>query len=181
MSTYVDTPFSRSVPDWRLPRPRLVLPTAEYPTSTRRMDSQWADTEMGIKGGYQPPYLQGHYVPRGPRSNWTKAQYDVYKEEQASWRANRDKHRLEGLETMLAAELEASRPNRNRRLVQIQPTTRKSEVVYADVIGALPGDEVFTRSSQSSELSPAPVKRSETMVQTEDEQIDRESDRKLIF
>jgi hypothetical protein len=66
-------------------------------------------------------------------------------------------------------------------LYKSKPTNRKSEVIYADVIGALPGDEAFTRSSQSSELSPAPVKRSETMVQTEDGQIDRESDRKLIF
>jgi len=181
MSTYVDTPFSRAVPDWRVPRPRLVLPPDEYPTSIRRKDSQWADTEMGTKGGYQPPYFQGHYVPRGPRSNWIEVQYKVYREEQASWRANRDAHRLEGLETLLAEELEAARPSRNRRLVQIQPTTRKSEVIYADVLGAIPGAEGFTRSSQSSELSPAPVKRSETTVQTEDEQIDRESDRKLII
>jgi len=82
---------------------------------------------------------------------------------------------------MLAEELEAARPSRNRRLVQIQPTNRKSEVIYANVLGAIPGDEALTRSSQSSELSPAPVKRSETTVQTEDKQIDRESDSKLII
>jgi len=172
MSNYVDTPFNRSVPDWRVSRPRLVLPTDEHPTSTRRKDSQWAHTEMGTKGGYQPPYFQGHYVPRGPRSNWTKAHYDVYKEEQASWRANRDSHRMEGLEAMLAEELETSRPSRNRRLVHIQPDTRNG-IVYADILEVIPGTDVIGRSNQSSELSPAPVETFETTIQTNDEHIDR--------
>jgi hypothetical protein len=175
MSNYVDTPFNRSVPDWRVPRPRLVLSVDEYPTSTRRMDSQWADTEMGTRGGYQPPYFQGHYVPRGPRSTWTKAQYNVYKEEQASWRENRDRHRLEGLEAMLAEELDASRPSRNRRMLQIQ-STRKSEIIYGDVLEVIPGVEAPSESRQSSELSPAPVETADTMAQTKEEHIDRELD-----
>jgi len=44
------------------------------------------------------PYLSGHYVPSGPRSKWSQAQYTVYKEEQAAWRLNRNENRLKGLE-----------------------------------------------------------------------------------
>ena len=77
---------------------------------------------------------------------------------------------------MLVEELETSRPSRSRRLVHIQPDTRNG-IVYADALEVIPGTDVIGRSSQSSELSPAPVETFETFettVQTNDERVDRE-------
>ena len=50
---------------------------------------------------YPHPYTHGHYVPPGPRSSWTDAQYSIYKEEKASWQLDRRRTRLAGLNAML--------------------------------------------------------------------------------
>jgi hypothetical protein len=63
-------------------------------------------------------YACGHYVPQGPRSQWTKAQYVVYKEEQTSWRQSRDKTRSEGLK-LLADQLRIE--TRARELLLVRP------------------------------------------------------------
>ena len=50
---------------------------------------------------FHGPYLQGHYVPCGPRASWTEPQYIIYKEEQAKCKKDRLATRLHGLESML--------------------------------------------------------------------------------
>jgi hypothetical protein len=86
-------PFSRTITDWKASHPKIVLDPQLYPVvSTPRTTSKW-----GLPATYGLPtdYRSGHDVPPGPRSTWSKAQYSVYKEEQASWRKNRDAIRLE--------------------------------------------------------------------------------------
>lgn len=41
--------------------------------------------------------MPDHYVPRGPRAQWTRAQYEVYKEEQSQWREAKLKERNDSL------------------------------------------------------------------------------------
>lgn len=87
-------PFSRSITDWKVPHPKITLDSHMYPiVSTLRTTSKWS---LPATHGLPTDYRSGHYVPPGPRSTWSKAQYSVYKEEQASWRKNRDAIRLEG-------------------------------------------------------------------------------------
>ena len=94
--------FSRSITDWRVAHPKTVLDSREYPVlTTFRRSSQWCQeyrSSLSQTHEYRDaPYTLGHYVPHGPRHQWTKGQYGVYKEEQAAWRLQRDQHRLEGL------------------------------------------------------------------------------------
>jgi len=96
------SPFSRSITDWRVAHPKTVLDSREYPVlTTFRRSSQWCQeyrSSLSRNPVYRDaPYTLGHYVPHGPRDQWTKGQYGVYKEEQAAWRQQRDQHRLEGL------------------------------------------------------------------------------------
>lgn len=100
------SPFSRSTTDWRVAHPKTVLDSREYPVlTTFRRSSQWCQeyrSSLSQTHEYRDaPYTLGHYVPHGPRHQWTKGQYGVYKEEQAAWRLQRDQHRLEGLEKKL--------------------------------------------------------------------------------
>jgi len=76
-----------------------VLSGWDYPTGGRRKLSQWVD--KGPSSSCPFPHSNGHYVPPGPRSGWTDAQYTIYKEEQASWRLDRLQTRLVGLEAMV--------------------------------------------------------------------------------
>ena len=91
--------FSRTITDWKVPHPKIALDSYDYPiVSTFRTTSKWS---LPITHRLLTDHRSGHYVPPGPRSGWSRAQYSVYKEEQASWRKNRDKVRLEGLTRIL--------------------------------------------------------------------------------
>jgi hypothetical protein len=102
-------PFSRSVDEWWTPHPRYITKCPNHQLEDSRdkpKKSQWeggmrycnhrdrdadADTDTDSDAGPEPcpEYVHGRYVPRGPRSSWSRAQYTVYKEEQASWRESR--------------------------------------------------------------------------------------------
>lgn len=69
--TPINTPFSRDIKDWRAPPPRKYT----YTGTTKILRT--AANEDKIT----------HYVPKGDRHTWSKAQYTVYKEEK---RASRD-------------------------------------------------------------------------------------------
>jgi hypothetical protein len=87
-------PFSRSITDWKVPHPKIAPHPQLYPiVSTLRTTSKWSLTDTHT---LPTDHRSGHDVPSGPRSGWSRAQYSVYKEEQASWRRNRDEVRLEG-------------------------------------------------------------------------------------
>ena len=88
-----------------------MLSSAGYVNTTRRAESQWVSKSWPTELCHSSPgsdytdsgspYILGHYVPDGPRSSWTKAQYTIYKEEQAAWRRNRKATRSRGLARML--------------------------------------------------------------------------------
>jgi hypothetical protein len=59
------------------------------------------------------PYTTGHYVPPGPRSQWSRAQYEIYKEEQGFWRKSRSDRRLKGLQNLLVRKLASVRSNQD--------------------------------------------------------------------
>jgi hypothetical protein len=92
-------PFSRSIEDWKVPHPKITLDSHMYPIfSTLRTTSKWS---LPATYGVPTDHRSGHNVPPGPRSGWSRAQYSVYKEEQASWRRNRDEVRSEGIKRKL--------------------------------------------------------------------------------
>ena len=107
-----NNPFSRSIDNWKTPHPLIVLSRLKYPiVSTLRNSPKW---EVGFERyiyDYErlPPYASGHYVPSGPRSIWTRAQYQIYKEEQALWRRDRDAHRSGGMQELLEKLLKEAR------------------------------------------------------------------------
>ena len=69
--TPINTPFSRDLKDWRAPPPRKYT----YTGTTKSLRTATAEDKTT------------HYVPKGDRHTWSKAQYTVYKEEK---RASRD-------------------------------------------------------------------------------------------
>jgi len=110
-------PFSRSIEDWKTTHPKTILDTPSYPVvKSLRTVSKWAD-EVAQAQDYivsHGPYTTGHYVPPGPRTNWSRAQYEIYKEEQACWRKDRSERRLKGLQDMLAQKLARMRSDQDR-------------------------------------------------------------------
>jgi hypothetical protein len=94
-------PFSRSIYEWKVPHPKSVLDATMFPIiSNGRKSSKWTPEGRLKNVPSCEPYVFGHYVPPGPRAEWSRAQYSVYKEDQASWRINRNENRLKGLEEL---------------------------------------------------------------------------------
>jgi hypothetical protein len=119
-------PFSRTWTDWKEAHPKAVLNALAYPvTTTPRRSSQWssqwsfqqfASPAADIRHR-QRAYILGHYVPNGPRGEWSKGQYGVYTEEQAAWRTQRDQDRLEGLRHKLEKSIDPAVPGYLQRIV----------------------------------------------------------------
>lgn len=65
------SPFTREIAVWRTPRPLKT----DYQLKPQRRNNAFLDTKPS------------HYKPRGERSDWTQAQYTVYKEEKTFFRA----------------------------------------------------------------------------------------------
>ena len=109
-------PFSRSIADWKTTHPKIILNTPSYPViKCLRRISKWADEVAQAQDRLftHGPYTTGHYVPPGPRSEWSRAQYEIYKEEQACCRKDRSKRRLKGLQDLAAHKLAAMRSNQD--------------------------------------------------------------------
>jgi hypothetical protein len=109
-------PFSRSIADWKTTHPKTILDTSSYPVvKSLRTTSKWAEEVAQAQDRLvtHGPYTTGHYVPPGPRSKWSRAQYEIYKEEQACWRMDRSKRRLKGLQDLLAQKLATTRSNQD--------------------------------------------------------------------
>ena len=110
-------PFSRSIADWKTTHPKIILDTPSYPVvKSLRTVSKWASEVAQAQDHIvsHGPYTTGHYVPPGPRSNWSRAQYEIYKEEQAFWRKDRSERRLKGLQDLLAQKLARLRSDQDR-------------------------------------------------------------------
>jgi len=110
-------PFSRSIEDWKTTYPKIILDTPSYPVvSSLRTVSKWAHEVAQAQDRIvsHGPYTTGHYVPPGPRSKWSRAQYEIYKEEQAFWRKDRSERRLKGLQDLLTQKLAMMRSNQDR-------------------------------------------------------------------
>lgn len=89
-------PFSRDVPDWRVPRP---LKTTHTPALRYSRPSKEV----------QPKPKPTHYIPRGERSTWTRSQYTVYKEEKSHYREAQWKKRKSELKVIAKDLLEAEK------------------------------------------------------------------------
>jgi hypothetical protein len=65
-----------------------MLPEETHPAiTTVRQVSKWETDPYEQDLNLNPArYHSGHYVPPWKRSEWSRAQYTVYKEEQAPWR-----------------------------------------------------------------------------------------------
>ncbi|KAK8844604.1 hypothetical protein IAR55_006451 [Kwoniella newhampshirensis] len=106
--------FSRQVPTWR--------------------------KELKSKITY--PNKPDHYIPRGPRTEWSEAQYIVYKEEQAIWREKVKRDRKEAL------------IKENQRALEQKPRVAKIEVgglsrkILARVKGREPGEPPAARNER---------------------------------
>lgn len=70
-------PFMREIDDWRVERPLKV----DYKLPVKSQLSRKDEPE------------DSHYIPRGERAQWSKAQYTVYKEEQSFYRERQWKKR----------------------------------------------------------------------------------------
>jgi hypothetical protein len=148
-------PFSRSIADWKTTHPKTILDTPSYPVvKSLRTVSKWADEIAQAQHHLVTygPYTTGHYVPPGPRSKWSRAQYEIYKEEQACWRKDRSERRHKGLQDMLAQKLVTMRSNQDwsrPALVLEGPLDR----IYID--GSEDGvDDIREGNEQASMASP---------------------------
>jgi hypothetical protein len=151
-------PFSRSIEEWRISPPKSVLNKLTYPVvSNARRSSKWSPKGRLENDSHLEPYRSGHYVPAGPRSEWSLAQYRVYKEEQAAWRINRTENRLKGLEKLReditddpTGEKAKCRRMGGRYLQIDLDQNGKTVVLEPFEIASIPGIE-YQRSSDADE------------------------------
>ena len=81
-----NAPFSRDKQDWRVEPPRKYT----YKGNEGQLEIQ---LEQAAK-------IVTHYIPRGERPTWSKAQYTVYKEEKRACRDERWKNRQKALDAI---------------------------------------------------------------------------------
>nr|XP_031859884.1 uncharacterized protein CI109_004733 [Kwoniella shandongensis]KAA5526956.1 hypothetical protein CI109_004733 [Kwoniella shandongensis] len=112
--------FSRQVKNWRKEPKRKVV----YPSNPN------------------------HYIPRGPRTEWSQAQYTVYKEEQGIWKG---KIKAEQKKALVAANEKIKEKKKSDKRIEFGGVHR---TILAKVRGCLPGEPPAAKTERGLPVEP---------------------------